>query len=58
MSSDDALYEYCRGLPGVTEDIKWGHDLIFSVGGKMFAGFQQPKGQPFGFKVEPASIGG
>jgi predicted DNA-binding protein (MmcQ/YjbR family) len=23
-------------LPGVTEDIKWGNDLCFSVGGKMF----------------------
>jgi predicted DNA-binding protein (MmcQ/YjbR family) len=38
----------------VTEDIKWGHDLVFSVGGKMFAGFQLPAGQPFGFKVDPA----
>ena len=54
MSSEDALYDYCRGLPAVTEDIKWGHDLVFSVGGKMFAGFQQPKGHPFGFKVDPA----
>ena len=26
----------CRQLPGVTEDIKWEHDLVFSVGGKMF----------------------
>ena len=26
----------CRQLPGVTEDIKWGHDLVFSIGGKMF----------------------
>lgn len=23
--------------PGVTEDIKWGADLVYSVGGKMFA---------------------
>ena len=23
-------------LPGVTEDVKWGNDLCFSVGGKMF----------------------
>ena len=22
--------------PGVTEDIKWGHDQVWSVGGKMF----------------------
>ena len=24
-------------FPGVTEDVKWGNDLVFSVGGKMFA---------------------
>ena len=29
--------EYCRSLPGVTEDIKWGDNLVFSVGLKMFA---------------------
>ena len=23
-------------LPAVTEDIKWGNDLVFSIGGKMF----------------------
>jgi len=49
----DALIEHCRSLPGATEDIKWGHDLIFSVRGKMFAGFQLPDGEPLGFKVEP-----
>ena len=26
----------CKALPYVTEDIKWGHDLVFSIGGKMF----------------------
>lgn len=26
----------CKELPFVTEDIKWGHDLVFSIGGKMF----------------------
>ncbi|HMH33561.1 MAG TPA: MmcQ/YjbR family DNA-binding protein [Puia sp.] len=26
----------CIGLPAVTEDIKWGNDLCFMVGGKMF----------------------
>ncbi len=26
----------CRKMPAVTEDIKWGSDLVFSVGGKMF----------------------
>lgn len=27
----------CRSFPGCTEDIKWGEDLVFSVGEKMFA---------------------
>ncbi len=33
----DAIRAFCRGLPHVTEDIKWEDDLVFSVGGKMFA---------------------
>jgi predicted DNA-binding protein (MmcQ/YjbR family) len=33
----EALRDLCRALPAVTEDIKWGHDLCFSVAGKMFA---------------------
>ena len=32
----EALRELCLGLPGVTEDIKWGADLCFLVGEKMF----------------------
>ncbi len=32
----DAIQQFCRGLPGVTEDIKWEHHLCFNVGGKMF----------------------
>lgn len=30
------LRRICTALPSVTEDIKWEHDLCFSVGGKMF----------------------
>ena len=26
----------CRGMRAISEDIKWGHDLVFSIGGKMF----------------------
>jgi predicted DNA-binding protein (MmcQ/YjbR family) len=51
--AEDALIAYCRTLPAATEDVKWGHDLIFSVGGKMFAGFQLPAGQPLAFKTDP-----
>ncbi len=34
----------CKALPSVTEDIKWGNDLVFSIGGKMFcvAGLDHP----------------
>ena len=32
----EGIRTICKKLPGVTEDIKWGHDLVFSVGGKMF----------------------
>jgi predicted DNA-binding protein (MmcQ/YjbR family) len=32
----EEIQTICRQLKGVTEDIKWGHDLVFSVGGKMF----------------------
>ena len=26
----------CKKMKSVTEDIKWEHDLVFSIGGKMF----------------------
>lgn len=32
----DAVRKLCRSLPLVTEDVKWGQDLVFSIGGKMF----------------------
>src|SRR5215216_4977193 len=35
MNIED-LQTICRELPAVTEDIKWEHDLVFSVGDKMF----------------------
>lgn len=49
----DPLVEYCRNLPGATEDVKWGNDLVFSVGGKMFAAFGLPDYEPLSFKVDP-----
>ncbi|HYG15186.1 MAG TPA: MmcQ/YjbR family DNA-binding protein [Bacteroidia bacterium] len=32
----EQLRAFCPSLPHVTEDIKWGADLCFSIGGKMF----------------------
>ncbi|RDI97965.1 MmcQ/YjbR family DNA-binding protein [Dyella solisilvae] len=31
------LEALCGRWPGVSQDVKWGADLVFSVGGKMFA---------------------
>ncbi|HTB92845.1 MAG TPA: MmcQ/YjbR family DNA-binding protein [Candidatus Sulfotelmatobacter sp.] len=32
----DQLRKLCLAFPGVTEQIQWGDDLLFKVGGKMF----------------------
>lgn len=32
----ESLRKYCLSFPGATEDIKWGADLCFCVGAKMF----------------------
>jgi predicted DNA-binding protein (MmcQ/YjbR family) len=32
----EELRIFCLSLPAVTEDIKWGNNLVFSVAGKMF----------------------
>jgi predicted DNA-binding protein (MmcQ/YjbR family) len=46
------IRKFCLLLPGATEDIKWGHDLCFSIGGKMFC--VTPLEPPFNasFKVK------
>ncbi len=31
------LRKICLAFPGATEQIQWGNDLLFKVGGKMFA---------------------
>src|SRR5260370_20684023 len=33
----DWLRELCLSFAGTTEQIQWGYDLVFKVGGKMFA---------------------
>jgi predicted DNA-binding protein (MmcQ/YjbR family) len=32
----EIMRKICTKLTAVTEDIKWGNDLVFSIGGKMF----------------------
>jgi predicted DNA-binding protein (MmcQ/YjbR family) len=40
----EQLQKFCKSLPAVTEDIKWGNDLCFMIGNKMFcvAGLTPP----------------
>lgn len=33
----DWVRKYCLTLPHTTETIQWGNDLVFKVGGKMYA---------------------
>ncbi|MGZ3453588.1 MAG: MmcQ/YjbR family DNA-binding protein [Polyangiales bacterium] len=47
----EPLLAYCRSLPLATEDVKWGADLCFSIGGKMFAVFSLEGGAGFGCKA-------
>lgn len=56
-SPADPVLDFCRGLPGATEDVKWEKDLVFSVGGKMFVVFGLPEKEPIGFKVDPVLFG-
>jgi predicted DNA-binding protein (MmcQ/YjbR family) len=33
----EAIRQFCLALPATTEKIQWGADLVFKVGGKMYA---------------------
>ena len=52
-NAGEELADFCRALPGATEDVKWGNDLVFSIAGKMFACFELPDCERLSFKVEP-----
>jgi len=50
----DWLRRYCLAFPHATEQIQWGSDLIFKVGGKLFAGAPTEPGQIcLSFKCTP-----
>jgi predicted DNA-binding protein (MmcQ/YjbR family) len=48
----EAAKVLCRSFRGVTEDTKWGNDIVFSVGEKMFAVTNLGKATGISFKVE------
>ena len=53
----ERLREFCLALPATTEDIKWGHDLCFSVGAKMYAVTGTEGPFTVSFKVTPEQFG-
>ena len=53
----EGLREICRSLPGVTEDVKWGSDLCFLVGGKMFVVVNLEPPHQVSFKCTPEQFG-
>jgi len=34
----ESIREYCLSFPDATEDVQWENDLLFRIGGKIFAG--------------------
>jgi predicted DNA-binding protein (MmcQ/YjbR family) len=53
----DWLRELCLSFPGVTEQIQWGNDLLFKVGGKMFAAAPlEPAPVCLSFKASPENF--
>lgn len=47
----ESLRKFCLSLPAATEDIKWGADLCFSIGGKMFCVTSMEAPLKISFKV-------
>jgi predicted DNA-binding protein (MmcQ/YjbR family) len=53
----DWLRQLCLSFPGATEQIQWGNDLLFKVGGKMFAVAPlEPAPVCFSFKASPENF--
>jgi predicted DNA-binding protein (MmcQ/YjbR family) len=50
----DWLRRYCLALPHTTEHVPWGDDLVYKVGGKMYAAIAlTPVGHRMSFKCTP-----
>jgi predicted DNA-binding protein (MmcQ/YjbR family) len=53
----DRLREMCLSFPGATEQVQWGCDLVFKVGGKMFAVTPlEPASVSLSFKASPENF--
>ena len=51
----ETVRAYCLAFPHVTEEVLWGNDLVFKIGGKMFAviGLDPASGHCMSFKCTP-----
>jgi predicted DNA-binding protein (MmcQ/YjbR family) len=49
--NNETLRTFCLSLKGVTEDVKWGHDLCFMVAQKLFCVTALEGGFQISFKV-------
>jgi predicted DNA-binding protein (MmcQ/YjbR family) len=49
----ERLRRICLALPGATEDVKWDDNLVFSVGGRMFALVNIDPPHALAFKCTP-----
>lgn len=51
----EKIRDYCLSLPHVTEEVLWQKDLVFKIGGKMFAviGLDAGPASQFSFKCTP-----
>ena len=52
---NESVRAYCMSFPHTTEEILWGADLVFKIGGKMFAviGLDTASGHRMSFKATP-----
>ena len=55
----EQIRKFCLSLPSVTERIQWGDDLLFCIGGKMFAvtGLESEHETKLSFKCTPEKFG-
>src|SRR5258707_6641763 len=50
----DLIRKYCLSLPHSTETVQWGGDLVFKIGGKMYAvAALEPGDHWLSFKCSP-----
>src|SRR5690348_11405746 len=48
------IRKYCMALPHTTETVQWGYDLVFKIGGKMYAVTPlEPAATYLSFKCSP-----